>query len=71
MSYSPYAHTTATSARLGLIKLGTGVSGNTDGSLVTTSVPSITSGQVTTALGILHIIVLTLAVILLVLTQVL
>jgi hypothetical protein len=51
MSYSPYAHTTATSARLGLIKLGTGVSGNTDGSLVTTSVPSITSGQVTTALG--------------------
>jgi hypothetical protein len=51
MSYSPYAHTTATSARLGLIKLGTGVSAAADGGLVTTSVPSITSGQVTTALG--------------------
>lgn len=51
MSYSPYAHTTATSARLGIIKLGTGVSADASGNLVTTSVPSITSGQVTTALG--------------------
>ena len=51
MSYSPYAHTTATTARLGLIKLGTGVSADTNGTLITTSVPSITSGQVTTALG--------------------
>jgi hypothetical protein len=51
MSYSPYAHTTATSARLGLIKLGTGVSAAADGGLVTTSVPSITQAQVTTALG--------------------
>jgi hypothetical protein len=51
MSYSPYAHTTATSARLGLIKLGAGVSAAADGGLVTTSVPSITQAQVTTALG--------------------
>lgn len=51
MSYSPYAHTTATSARLGIIKLGTGVSADGSGNLVTVSVPSITSGQVTTALG--------------------
>jgi len=51
MSYSPYAHTTATSTRLGIIKLGTGVSADASGNLVTTSVPSITSGQVTTALG--------------------
>ena len=34
MSYSPYAHTTATSSKLGLIKLGSGVGGNADGTLV-------------------------------------
>ena len=34
MSYSPYAHTTATTGRLGMLKLGSGVSANTDGSLV-------------------------------------
>ena len=45
MAYSPYAHTTATSGRAGVIRLGAGVGGNSDGTLVTTSVP----GGVTTS----------------------
>lgn len=40
MAYSPYAHTTATSGHVGLVRLGTGVGGNSDGTLVTTSVPN-------------------------------
>ena len=45
MAYSPYAHTTATSGRPGVVRLGTGVGGNSDGTLVTTSVPNgVTTG---------------------------
>jgi hypothetical protein len=45
MSYSPYAHTTATTAHVGLLKLGTGVNADASGGLVTTSVPNgVTTG---------------------------
>jgi hypothetical protein len=45
MAYSPAAHNTATAGRAGFVRLGTGVSGNSDGSLVTTSVPNgVTTG---------------------------
>jgi hypothetical protein len=45
MSYNPYAHTTATTAHVGLLKLSTGVSADGSGGLVTTSVPNgVTTG---------------------------
>jgi hypothetical protein len=39
MAYSPAAHNTATAGRAGFVRLGTGVGGQSDGTLVTTSVP--------------------------------
>ena len=46
MSYSPMSFTTATAGRAGFVRLGTGVSGNSDGTLVTTSVPGgVTTGS--------------------------
>jgi len=49
MSYSPYAHTTATTGHVGLVRLGTGVGGQSDGTIVTTSAPNevLTSGSYT------------------------
>ena len=47
MSYSPYAHTTATSGHVGLVRLGTGIGGQSDGTIITTSAPNevLTSGS--------------------------